>query len=285
MTLERTHKALLLGSVLGILLVLVVVLVFQTALFHISPIKVGYSRFDFGKYVVFSKVRTADAEYASISDLLSQDESLHGLRYTSKVQIIFVEKQSDMNRYQPFASAADRRNAVSFAPWPNTIYVTPKVMEKYGSFQGALAHELSHVLVIQNYGIINAYLLWKLAEWIPEGYATYLSKWPSYFSKDHVAENLSQAGIDISNGQLLGSRKASSVPLPLRYMIYRYFVEYLFEKNSAATAIRFLKESCDNPREVESTFQKVFGVSFAEDVQTFSMELDRKGKTHNKSLQ
>ena len=281
MTLDRTQKAFLLGSVLGILLVLVVV-VYQTALFHISPIKVGFSRFDFGKYVVFSKSHIADGEYASISDLMSQDESLHGLRYNSQVQIIFVEKQSDMNRYQPFASAADRRNAGSFAPWPNTIYVTPKVVEKYGSFQGALGHELSHVLVIQ---IINAYLLWKLAEWIPEGYATYLSKWPSYFSKDHLAENLRQAGIDISNGRLLGSRKVSGVPLPLRYMIYRYFVEHLFEKNTAATAIRFLKESCANPREVESTFQKVFGVSFAEDVQTFSMELDRKGKTHNKSLQ
>ena len=41
--------------------------------------------------------------------------------FKSKVQIILCEGQSDINQYQPFVNAADRRNAVAFAPWPNTI--------------------------------------------------------------------------------------------------------------------------------------------------------------------
>ena len=131
--------------------------------------------------MVLTKSAVLDLQYEIVSEAMSQNEHAVALWYKSKVQIILCERQSDINRYQPFANAANRRNAVGFAPWPNTIYITPKMKEKYGTAQGTLGHELSHILLIQNYGIIRATLLWKRAEWIPEGFATYLNNWPWYF--------------------------------------------------------------------------------------------------------
>jgi len=102
--------------------------------------------------------------------------------------------------------------------------------EKYGTLRGALVHELSHILLIQNYGIFKCYSLWKRSEWLPEGFAVYLAKWPIYFPRDRLLENAAKAGIDMNNGRLLGSKHAGEVPLPTRFMVYYYFIDYLYHE-------------------------------------------------------
>ena len=95
---------------------------------------------------------------------MSKNESVVGLKFKANVQIILCEQQSDINRYQPLASAPDRKNAAAFAPWPNTIYVTPKANNEHSVFQNTLGHELSHILLIQNYGAVKMTLLWRRAD-------------------------------------------------------------------------------------------------------------------------
>ncbi len=274
---RRVPKILLiLGPILLFLSVTVVLL--ETAFFHINPIKIGFDRLDYGRYVISARKLSASSDYETISTIMSKTEAALGLHYREKIQIILCEKQSDLNRFQPFLSAVDRRNAIAVAPWPNTIYITPKAEAKYGSILRAVGHEITHILLIQNYGIVKATLLWKLEEWIPEGIAIYINNWPDYFSKDRLLEEMKQAGVDTRSPDLLSAMHAREVPLPIRYMIYRFFFEYLFRNNPETTVIQFVKETCNEPKEMEIIFKRYFKDSFESYVKMFWKSLNEKSE-------
>lgn len=249
----------------------------NTALFHINPIKLGYHRFDYGSYVIYSRSDSVDKDYENLYAIIARNELTHKLTYNSKIRVIICESQSEINRFQPLVSRLDRKNAGAFAPWPNAIYITPKIKEKYNSPHGAFAHESSHILLFQNYGIIRSTILWQRYEWIPEGFATYLSQWPNYFPKESLFDKIHNAGIDMSNGELLGNKVKSEVMLPIRYMIYNYFIEYLIQQNDENSAINFMKKSCENPKETNRIFKDTFMRSFSECVKNFYLDLAHDG--------
>ena len=232
----------------------------ETALFQINPVKIGFNRFDFQGSVVFSRGSVGSFDYSSIPTIMKQNEATHGMRYRLKVQVIICS-QSEINRYLPFIDPSDRRIASSFAEWPNTVYLTPNSELKYGTSQGPMAHELSHLLLIQNYGVARIAFLQKHQEWIPEGFATYLTNFPDYFPPDQLKEAAVAAGIDMSNGRLFGSKHDGDYPFKVRFMVYRGFVAYLFRMHSSSTVIRFLKEACANPTEVQASFEDIFNES------------------------
>ncbi|HUI70769.1 MAG TPA: hypothetical protein VL354_09595 [Spirochaetia bacterium] len=270
---RKRHRTLLALLIVVLVLVVLAVVLLETAFFHLNPIKVGYRSFDFGRYVVFSTESKLDADYKKVSRIMDENEASYGLQYLSKVQIIICKRQTDIDRFQPFASEADRKNAVAFAPWPNTIYVTPKLKGTYRTVSATLAHELSHLLLLQNFGLIKTYDLWRLHEWIPEGFATYLADWPSYFPATDLAKNMKLAGIDLASGDLLGGKKTSEVALPLRFMIYRNFVDFLFRNFGADVTGQFLRSVCRNPGDMQTIFQSAFGISFADCVRNFSLAI------------
>lgn len=245
----------------------------QTALFHINPIKLGYGRFDFGDCVIYSKDDSVEGEYIELRDAMLKNESVLGLNYKAKVKLILCKSQKEIDRYLPFVNRIDRKNAGGFAPWPNTIYITPKIKEKYGNLQGVLVHELSHILLLQNYGIVRCTKLWSRYEWIPEGFAVFYAKWPVYFTKERLQESISSAGINLTNGQLLGNRSSKEVSLPIRFMLYYYFIDFLLQKNNESQLAGFLKNACANPGKVESIFKESFGRSLSEYVKIFAANL------------
>lgn len=257
----KTKRMFLVVVIAAAAVVAVAVGLLETVFFHVNPVKLGFHRFDYGRYVVLTKGAAPDSQYETLSETMLQNELAVALSYKSKVQIIVCERQSDINRYLPFVNGSSRRNAVGFAQWPNTIYITPGMKEKYGTAQGTLGHELSHILLIQNFGIIRATLLWKRAEWIPEGFAAYLNNWPRYFARTQLTQKLKDAGITFHNNQFPAGDHLSMLPLPLRYMIHRYFVEYLYERKSPTTVVRFLKEACSDPFDVEGVFKQEFSDS------------------------
>ena len=259
------------GSVL-----LVVAVLLQTAFFHLNPIKLGFHRFDFGRYVVLTRSSVLGSEFAEMSQVMSQNEVAIGLQYKSKVQLILCERQSDIGRYQPFASGADKRNAGAFAPWPNTVYITPKVLQEPGTIKNTLGHELSHVLLIQNYGITTSTLLWKKAEWIPEGFATYLNSWPFYFPRNQLLARMKDSGIDLNIQRFPAPQQFAKLSLPVRFMAYRYFVEYLYQRQPSAKVVLFLKDACTNPWNTSASFEKAFGDSLDEYWIAFRMGLIEK---------
>jgi hypothetical protein len=249
----------------------------QTALFHINPIKLDYNRFDYKECVIYAKAASVDEEYEQVAAALMHNELSHGLHYKKKIQLILCESQREISRYLPLANRSEKLNAGAFAPWPNTVYITPKIRSKYGRLQPVLEHELSHILLLQHYGLIRCTILWKKFEWIPEGYAIFLSKWPIYFEKEELAKNLDKAGIAIGNGSLLGRKRQTDVPLPLRFMIYYYFIDHIHHMDTGnLNSTRFLREACINPKNVEKLFQSTFGESISESIDSFAASISEK---------
>jgi len=273
---KKSHRAPFAVSLVGVGLLLISVALLETAFFHLNPIKLGFREYDLGRFKMLSKSLVPEGDYGTISESMSRNEAAVAMRFKSKVQIILLERQSDVDRYQPFASAADRRNSTAFAPWPNTIYVTPKAKEKYGTLEGTVAHELSHVLLIQNYGVIKMAALWKQAEWIPEGFATYLNNWPDYFTRAELPEEMKKVGITIEADSFPPSGQLSKLSLPLRYTIYRYFVEYLYQRAPSSTIVQFLKDACNSPGKTRALFMKAFGDSIDRYWKAFRMDLNKQ---------
>jgi hypothetical protein len=251
----------MIAMIAAVVIVAAAIALLETAFFHVNPIKLGFHRFDYGRYFVLSTSRVPDMRYGFLSEEMSKNESAVALTYKSKVQIMLCERQSDIDRYQPFVSAPDRRNAVGFAPWPNTIYITPKLNDKPDTIQNTLGHELSHILLIQNYGIIKMTVLQRRAEWIPEGFATYLNNWPYYFDKTELPKKLRDAGLELESGRFPSTGQLSKLALPIRFMIYRHFVQYLYQRKPADVVIKFLKGACDHPLRVAAVFESTFGDS------------------------
>jgi len=259
--------------IVTIILLAAGIVLLQTALFHINPIKIGYNRFNYGQCVIYSKEASADAEYKELRAAMLQNESAFGLYYKERIKLILCKSQKEIDRYLPLVNRIDRKNAGGFAPWPNTVYITPKIREKNGNLHGILVHELSHILLHQNYGILKCTKLWRRYEWIPEGFAVFYAKWPIYFTKKRLQETISAVGIDMKNGQLLGNKRPEEVALPIRFMVYYYFVDYLHNRNEGKQLSGFLQKACSNPRRVESIFEESFGSSFSEYVKAFALSL------------
>ena len=260
----------LLFALIPVALVFVAFIVLlQTALFQLNPLKIGFKRSDFQDCTVFFKDTAGSFDYAKVHAIMEQNEAVHGMHYKSKVQVIICSRQSDVDKYLPLLDPTDRRTAGSFAEWPNTVYITPKGQQKYGASPGPVAHELSHILLIQNFGVLKIALLQRSHEWIPEGFATYLCNFPDYFPPDRLKAEATAAGIDMVNGRLFGSKSDSDFPFRVRFMVYRGFVAYLFRTNPPTTVIQFLKEACEKPTVVGSVFQENFKKSFENCVKEF----------------
>jgi hypothetical protein len=242
---------------------------FQTVLFHLSPIKIGYQRRDYGSFEVISRGGGWEPDLASMPELMAGAERAHGLRFASKPRLVLCPRQSDMDLHMPYLDPRDRARAAAFAAWPDTVYLTPKARDLPGGARGPIAHELSHLLLYQNYGFARTALLWRIAEWIPEGFATRLSGWPDYFPPERLKERAAAAGIDPSGGGLFGRKGASDFALPIRFMVYRGFVDRLLRAGDGAEAIRFLHAACERPGRVEAAFRASFGLGFRESIAEF----------------
>jgi hypothetical protein len=270
---KRARIALLL---VGIVLIASGVVLLQTALFHVNPIKSGFRRFDYGDCVIYSKESSAEEEYQELRAAMQQNESALQLRYRARIKLILCKSQRDIDRYLPLVNRRDRERAGGFALWPNTVYITPKIKEKYGNLRGVLVHELSHILLLQNYGIVRCTRLWKRQEWIPEGFAVFYARWPIYFTRERLPDSIANAGIDMNNGRLLGNKPAKELPLPIRFMIYFYFIDYLHKNNDESQLLAFLQRTCANPAEAESIFKESFGRSLSEYVKAFALSLSEE---------
>jgi hypothetical protein len=245
------------------------VMLFQSVLFHMNPIKLGFREHKGSNYSIFSKNEIHTDDIASIEHAISRNEILLSLKYKNRIQVILCESQADLSFYQPQLSHDDRVNAVAVAPWPDTIYLTPRAKEKYGSLDAILMHESLHILLMQNFGLGSSIRIWKNYEWLAEGSAIYFSKWPVYTAKNQLSKEIENAGIDLSSGSLLGGKKNNSVWLPTRYSIYNYFTEYLVQSFGEERYKRFLTKTFANPKEIEIRFQEIFGKSISETVTAF----------------
>ena len=249
--------------IIGSLLIIVIVLLSQTAFFHISPVKLGYEKIDFNDYTVYAKnIEMIHKDYFKIDSILRENEFSHNLKYKNKMTIIVCETVSELSRFLFYKNKNTVMNAQGFAPWPNSVYISPRAKERSDSPRQLLRHELSHILVLQNYGLIKTTKVWHENEWIGEGYATFDSGFPNYYDRHSLFLKMTELGIDyeLDSENILSDKNARDIGLKDSYMIYRYFIEYLVVSYGRNAFVDFFNKSFNDPDEVNESFYKIYQV-------------------------
>ncbi|WP_321990767.1 hypothetical protein [Marispirochaeta aestuarii] len=251
------------NSILSITAILffiaIVLLLSQTLLFTWSPFRLGYNRFSFRKYDVYSKQRTLDSIFEHLEDIFLQNELEHGLSYLKKPEIIIC----DVKRFKFYIPWLNCNSAAGV--WPKTVYLGSRFTEKSKNPEILIKHELSHILLLQNYGELACARIWKHNEWLPEGLAVYVTDgYPRYLSKEEVLNEMGKFGIEYGSqsGDILSGKSTEEVPISIRYQIYYYFVSFLIERYGEDTFFAFLYAMFDKEEGHKDPFTYHFHISF-----------------------
>ena len=119
-------------------------------------------------------------------------------------------------------------------------------------------------MLIQNYGVRNATILWNENEWIPEGFAAYSTGFPHYYGKHELSRKLKEMGIDYASDSntISAGRKIGSIGLPDRFMLYKCFFEYLAARYGKDKIVSYVKLCFADPVNARLNFRSVYGFEF-----------------------
>jgi hypothetical protein len=251
----------------GILILLIMVFVLsQTVLFTWSPLRIGYNRFHFDKYDVCTDEATLEAAYGNLDEIIVQNEREHGLHYTQRLEIVLC----DLEKFRFYIPWLNSNSAAGV--WPRTVYVSKYHVDKFKNPVMAIKHELSHILLLQNYGELACATIWKHNEWLPEGLAVYVTEgYPGYLSKQEVLSRMKSKGIDYraNSNDILSGISIRNVAIPTRYPIYYCYVSYLMERYGRETFFSFLYDTFDRPHNIMDAFSLHFNVTFEKSLTEF----------------
>ena len=267
----KNKKAVLV--VLGICIpLLIVVVLSQTLLFTWSPLRIGYHRFHYDLYDLYTDEAVPAPVYGSLGEMIIQNERDHGLKYTLRPEIVIC----DVDRFRFYIPWLNSHTASGV--WPRTVYLSKEIIREYNDPVMAAKHELSHILLLQHFGQQACKTVWEHDEWLPEGLAIYVTDgFPGYLSRREILATMKSTGIDYGkdSSDILSGKNRRDVAIAARYPIYGAYVGYLIEQYGRDTFFSFVYDTFDNPSEIMTLFSRHFRVSFAGSLTGFSEYLTK----------
>lgn len=261
---KRLKKVLI---IIAILLIILLVWAFIWGpLFAWGP-KWGYAHEEHGKAILYSKDKTLLNSISDIDQIMNDEEAFHGLKYKQKVIVVIADNKWEWKMFFPYLPSGVGGAGLQTG---NAIFINnPKISSHNYNVDGFVKHELSHTLLYQNSGLINAYRMYKQF-WVEEGIATYYGgPWDYYDSKEEYLSAFSAANLSISNNSLTLYDGLKQQNGKLSYTTYRYFFEYLSDTYGRERLDKFISLYCQNPADLENDFNNAFGINIPEAVRNF----------------
>ena len=244
-------------------------------LFPYSPVKLGFTKHEFSNVIVYSQDASAYSEFQDIDSLIPHVETLHGLRFTHKPEVVIFQ---DSNTYLQRSITKAR-----FCAYPNGILVvSPWAIQEASDGKISLAiylsHELSHTLLYQHMGIANAYLFFP--HWYLEGVAVYNSNqmgtsW--YPSKGETYAYIRRG--NFVPPEWFGTRKEDELQLNVQYRStfayceFACMIDYLIERYGKARFMRYQTELLERYQS-DKVFKDIYGIEFGTFVEDFRAHVD-----------
>jgi len=252
--------------VVGIVIVLLMILAQQLLwgkLFPYSPVKIGFAKHELSNVVVYLQDGSEYSEYPMIDTLIRAVEKFHGLRFVRKPELL-VFHDSDSYFHRSITKAR-------FCAYPNgSLVVSPwAIREARGgeiSMAIYLSHELSHTLLYQHMGFVNAYFFFP--RWLLEGIAVYSTNqmgttW--YPSKSETYEYI-RRGNYVPPGDF-GTAREDEAHLHVKYpSTFAYsecacIIDYLVERYGKEKLMGYVSQLLDSYQHDE-VFKDVYGIDF-----------------------
>jgi len=135
-------------------------------LFVFSPLKIGFTKSELSNVIIYLQNGAAAGNYAQMDSCPAAVEKWHDLKFREKPKLfLFKDKENYLRRSRTRARfCAFPNGSVVISPWAWQEAKEGKIpLEIY------LKHELSHILLYQQMGIIAAYI--RYPKWLLEGIA------------------------------------------------------------------------------------------------------------------
>jgi hypothetical protein len=199
-----------------------------------------------------------------IDDIIGEEEKFHNLEYHDDFKIIIVSKDSHMKRFLPWLGGSGYSVSLGIA---NVIYIGPTARKSPHGIEQYLKHEMSHLLISQNTTFKNDLKIHEQG-WFSEGIAEYISG-HCFYSKDEFLDLCRRKNFKFSS---LNEKSPLDMPfneLKFNYTYYRFFIDFLIERDGINKFQNFLINYLDNPNHYKEIFIDVYSIDLQDILKDF----------------
>lgn len=266
-------KKKLINRIIFIIIVIILILISYSflygKLFPYSPLKIGFTKYEKPNTVIYIQNGTEFTDFTKIDTLIPAVENFHQLKFISKPEIfIFRDSSSFISR-----SPSKARFCVFYN---GRLVISPWALRE--SYEGKISlviylrHELSHTLIYQHTGIINAI---KYPKWLLEGIAVYSSNQmgTSFYPSRKETYELIRKGYFMPP-EHYGSKDEEKIKLDFDnsiafvYSEFACIVDYLIQKHGFEKFLTYMKQLIDNP-DNDEVFKEIYNTEFEKFISEF----------------
>ncbi len=284
MTRRKKIRLSIFGAIITILIVFSYELICGK-LFSFTPIILGFTKYELPHTNIYIQNGAMYSDFTKIDTLIPIVEDFHELNFLYKPKIfIFSDSISFIHK-----SLSKAR----FCVYPNgRLFISPWALiednEGKISLEIYLRHELSHSLIDQHSGLINAYYY---PQWLMEGIAVYSSNQMGssfYPNKNETFHYINQGNflppLDFKTKYEDTTKLNVKYRITFMYSEFACIVDYLIKTYGKENLIIFmkklLKESDNN-----KVFKEVYNIEFSIVIQNFRKQLIEYKKINEKNKQ
>lgn len=266
-------KKKLINRIIFIIIVIILILISYSflygKLFPYSPLKIGFTKYEQPNTVIYIQNGAEFSNFKKIDTLIPAVENFHQLKFISKPEIfIFRDSSSFISRSPSKARFCVFYNGrLVISPWALRESSEGKI-----SLVIYLRHELSHTLIYQHTGIINAI---RYPKWLLEGIAVYSSNQMGtsfYPSKKETYELIRKEYF--MPPEFYGTKNEENIKLDFDnsiafvYSEFACIVDYLIQKHGFEKFLTYMKQLIDNPGNNE-VFKQIYNMDFGKFISEF----------------
>ncbi|MCC7521903.1 MAG: hypothetical protein IT220_09745 [Flavobacteriaceae bacterium] len=268
MTRKKKIRILIIGLLVTIFSVLTYELLWGK-LFSFSPIIIGFTKYELPHSSVYVQNGGDISNLTRIDTLIPIVEDFHELTFSSKPKI-FIFRDS-------ISFIGHSLSKARFCVYPNgRLFISPWALkeDKEGkiSLEIYVRHELSHSLIDQNAGLINAF---RYPQWLMEGIAVYSTNQMGtsfYPSKEETYRYIYQGNflqpLDFKTKNEDKTKLNVAYRITFMYAEFACIVDYLIETYGKEKLLLFMKKlliESDN----DKVFKEVYTIEFSQVIQNF----------------
>lgn len=259
-SMTRKKKITLIGVL--VLIGLMIYLFLFGKLFPYSPIIIGFDKHELTNTIIYSQNGVSFDDYERIDTLIPSIEKFHELVYLTKPKIFLFSDSISYLRHSP--------SRARFCVFYNSrLFVTPWALKEAQNEKISLGiyltHELSHSLLHQHSGLINAS---KYPKWLLEGIAVYSSNQmgTSFYPSKNETYQLIQSG-NFMPPDYFKTKNEDKIKLdaenriPFMYSEFACIIDYLIIQFGKEKFLIYIKKlTKDNDHDI--IFRENYGIDF-----------------------
>lgn len=268
MTRKKKIRILILGLLVAIFSVLTYELLCGK-LFSFSPIIIGFTKYELPHSSIYVQNGGDVSNLTRIDTLIPLVEDFHELKFSYKPKIFIFRDSISFIRHS--------LSKARFCVYPNgRLFISPWAIkeDKEGkiSLEIYVRHELSHSLIDQNAGLINAF---RYPQWLLEGIAVYSTNQMGtsfYPSKEETYRFICQGNflqpLDFKTKNEDKTKLNVEYRITFMYSEFACIVDYLvvtYGKEKLLTFMKKLLHDSDN----DEVFKEVYEIEFSKMIQDF----------------